>query len=77
MFILFSYLDSFSTEQLHGNTGTSTFCKNYITYGSLDTTQTVGGYRVQSSNQVHPCGFPMKTILSGKNDVNLQMGYIF
>jgi hypothetical protein len=48
-----------------GEKGTGAECGNYKTYSSLGIYQTSGGYRVIGDNHVHPCGFPMLSILKG------------
>lgn len=63
---MFRFLDFFSLKQMHGQVDNSKHCDNYSTYGQLGATQTVGGYRVSSTQDAHPCGEVMKSIFNGK-----------
>lgn len=49
-------MDSLSVNQMHGEVDNTKHCPNYYTYGSINLSQTVGGYRVNSSAHLHPCG---------------------
>lgn len=59
------FMDSYSVNQMHGEIGNIDHCGSYYTYGSLGLTQTSGGYRVNSSAHLHPCGSVMKTFGEG------------
>jgi len=58
-------MDSFSVKQMHGEVDNTDHCSSYYTYGSVGLTQTVGGYRVNSSAHLHPCGEVMKSYAVG------------
>jgi hypothetical protein len=58
-------MDGLSVEQLHGEIGSTTHCGDYRSYGSLGLSQTVGGYRVNSSADLHPCGEVMTHLQVG------------
>lgn len=49
-------MDAYSVNQLHGEIGNVDHCGSYYTYGSVGLTQTLGGYRVNRSADLHPCG---------------------
>lgn len=53
-------MDAYSIYQIHGEVDNTERCGNYYTYGSLSKSQTVGGYRVNSTAHLHPCGEVMK-----------------
>lgn len=59
-------MDSYSINQLHGEIGNTDHCGSYYTYGALGLTQTVGGYRVNRSADLHPCGEVMSTFNQGR-----------
>ncbi len=59
-------MDSYSINQVHGEIGNTNYCSSYYTYGSVSLSQTVGGYRVNSSAHLHPCGEVMKSYNQGK-----------
>ena len=61
------FMDSFSVKQLHGEVDKVSHCSEYYTYGSLGVGQTVGGYRVNGSAHLHPCGEVMKSYAAGTN----------
>ena len=58
-------MDSYSINQVHGEVGNTEHCGDYYTYGSMGLTQTSGGYRVNSSAHLHPCGSVMPTFEIG------------
>lgn len=61
---------------MHGENGTATFCQDYSKYKELEVESTVGGYRVNPDYNIHPCGYPMKTILNGNLKYDLDNFYI-
>lgn len=54
-------MDYYSNAQLHGQIDGIAHCANYYTYAALNQVQTVGGYRVATGAQAHPCGEVMTT----------------
>jgi len=63
-------MDFFSVKQFHGEIDTINHCSYYYTYGTLSETLTVGGYRVNSSANAHPCGEIMTSYSTGMNRVS-------
>jgi len=69
-------MDSYSVKQIHGEINNRNRCDNTYTYGSLGLTQTIGGYRVNSTAHVHPCGEVMKQFAVGNFQLNLDSIYL-
>lgn len=62
-------MDFFSIKQLHGEIDNPKHCGQYYTYGSISKTSTVGGYRIKSLANIHPCGEVMSSYSAGINQI--------
>ena len=67
VFCFYSFLDSYSQEQLNGINGTNDQCGQFYTYDQLGVGSTVGGYRVKGDSHAHPCGEVMRSLFNGNS----------
>lgn len=60
-----SFLDGFSVRQMHGKVGSTHYCTNYRLYEDVSVRTSIGGYAVDGSQNIHPCGYTLTTIPHG------------